>query len=291
MKKILLFFCLCLFLGSHSSTLRAQKTFQKIYQHDLSNQAYNILSHSDGGYAYIGIVEIQGASSEVLLTKLDCEGQLQWSRKYGVSSSINNVFTDIVEADNGDLVFAHNTGTFQDYDIKVVRVDAQSGESIWKRRIGGNRDDLAHDLTMTNDGQFVICGTTNSYGTDTNGSLSFRDAYLFKLDADGELLWSQTYGNNGAIENAYAITSLANGELLLTGRFIVDETFYTFLLKTDAQGEPQLFKGYGAANHRTYGYAIMETSDGDYLISGSTTIAKNNFQDMPDVFLLKTDSA
>jgi len=81
-----------------------QSTFQKIYDYDQSNQAYNIASLSDGSYAYLSIVDEPNGTRQVMLTKLDCAANVEWAKKYGASSSLNNVFAGIEEADNGEQI-------------------------------------------------------------------------------------------------------------------------------------------------------------------------------------------
>jgi hypothetical protein len=71
----------------------------------------------------------------------------------------------------------------------VVRVTS-SGDTVWTRRLGGNSIDAAKSVHETEDG-FIIGGQTRSYGAGND------DFYLVKLDADGELLWSRTYGGSG----------------------------------------------------------------------------------------------
>ena len=76
----------------------------------------------------------------------------------------------------------------------------------------------------------------------------------------------------------------------MTGRYLVGGTFYAFLMKTDADGNPEFIKGYGAPNHRTYGYGLTATPDfSNIAITGSTTIDKVDFSSFADPFLIKTD--
>lgn len=281
----MIFLCLCT-----SSVLNAQVSFYKIYLNDeQDSEVFDIKPLSDGGYMMAGIAD-NGGNSQISLTNLSCDGTVKWAKNYGNSSTINNTFCQIIEADNGDIVFVNNVGSYQNYDIVVARI-APDGTALWKKRYGGNRDDGGRAIAQTPDGHFVITGSTNSYGTDNSGSLSYTDVYFMKVDGNnGDILWTKTYGNNQAIEGGYAMTIDVEGNLYSTGRFLVGGTFYCYILKTDGDGNVLLFKGFGAPNHRTYGYDIKVSDNGDIALTGSTTIAKIDHTSPPDVFLIKTNS-
>ena len=266
----------------------AQSTFQKIYDYSESNQPYSIVSLSDGSYAYLSIVDEPNGTREVMLTKLDCSANIEWAKKYGLSSSLNNVFAGIVEADNGDIVFAYNVGDFQNYDIIVGRIQ-KNGTSVWKKTYGGNRDDQGLDLIQTSDGDFVVVGKTNSWGTDVSGLLSRTDVYVFKIDSNGDILWTQTYGTQGATDDAYAVVEDTDGSLVITGRVFYEGYFRCLLMKTDAMGNEIFNHGFGKFDHTARGFDVKVTSDDKYIITGSTTIAKDNFTSLPDPFIIKTD--
>ena len=271
-----------------SNVLLGQSTFQKIYDYSESNQPYSIASLSDGSYAYLSIVDETNGTRQVMLTKLDCTGNIEWAKKYGASSSLNNVFGGIIEADNGDIVFVYNVGDFQNYNLITGRIQ-QDGTSVWKKTYGGNRNDKGLDLIQTSDGNFVIVGATNSWGTDVSGLLSRLDVYMLKINGDGDILWTQTYGTQGATDDAYAVVEDTDGSLVITGRVFYEGYFRCLLMKTDATGNVIFNHGFGKFDHTARGFDVKVTSDNKYLITGSTTIAEDNFTSLPDPFLIKTD--
>ena len=287
MKNLRLAFVFNVILFACNS-LFAQVSFYKVYLNDeLDSEVFDIKALSDGGYAMVGITDNNGFS-EVALTKLSCDGNVEWAKTFGNSSTINNVFNNITEADNGDIVFVNNVGSYQNYNILIARI-SPDGTTVWKQRYGGNRDDIGRAIVSTPDGHFVITGSTNSFGTDS-GSFSYYDVYFLKIDGNtGDIIWSKTFGNASAIDEGFALQIDAMGNLYSTGRFLVGGTFYTYILKMDGDGNVTLFKGFGAPNHRTYGYDIKVAGNGDILITGSTTIAKIDHTSPPDVFLIKTD--
>jgi len=289
MKKVslcTLFLASFLFFGQLSMAQRI--TFQKIYEKPLASQAFNITATKDGGYAFIGISDSSGSSQQITLTKISCAGEVEWVKKLGISSTINNVFPGIVDTKEGDLLIASNIGQFNAYRLSVARI-GYDGVTKWQKLLNVSGNNFVQSVVQTKDGGFVLAGASGSYGTDVNNF--WDDVYLMKLNDSGTVLWTKTYGNPGDYNEANAVKEDSFGNLILTGRYIVGGTFYAMILKTDINGDLKFMKGYGAPNHRTYAYDIIETKDKlGYVITGATTINKTFFNDYPDVFLLKTDT-
>ena len=297
MKSIWIPLLTCLLSLSVVGLVNAQAPFQKVYNNgDESAQALNITATSDGGFAFIGIVDIAGAASELTVTKLDCRGDVEWVKILGPSSTVNNIFPSIREDDQGRIWFGGNVGTFQNYDGVIGRLDAD-GNLEKAIRIGNpGRNDQIYGIALDGRGNLYATGSTNSWGSDKSGSTSYTDVLTMRLDTAMNVLWARTLGNPQAIDNGFSIAVDSSGYPISTGRFIVpnaagDGTFFSYYLRMDPDGNVMAFKGFGEYDvpHRTYGYGVTATSDGAILLSGSTTILKDNHQSMPDVYLIKTD--
>jgi hypothetical protein len=94
-------------------------------------------------------------------------------------------------------------------DMWVVKTDSL-GDSLWSCTLGGSDLDEAWSVIETDDGDYLIAGMTMSYGAGSN------DMWLVKISADGDSLWSRTYGG-AASDGAYDVIQDSAGDYILAG--------------------------------------------------------------------------
>ncbi len=138
------------------------------------------------------------------------------------------------------------------------------------------------DVIQTGDGGFVITGATDiAAGSD-------KDAYLLKININGDALWAKTYGGIG-IEGANAIEPANDGGFIITGYCTnsVSGLSDVYLVRTDSVGDTLWTRTFGGAMSAV-GYDIQQTADSGYIITGQANFSGT---DTSDVLLIKTNSA
>lgn len=283
---------LVLFCSFIAAFAMAQPPFQKVYDNgQASSQALAATSTPDGGSAFIGIIEIPGAASEVMVTKLTCAGDVEWVKILGASSTVDNVFPGITSDEQGRIWFASNIGTYQNYD-GILGTLSKDGDLLQAVRLGKpGRNDQLFGLVLDSLGHVYVTGATNSWGSDKSGSTSYTDVFMACLDTSLNMVWARTLGNAQNIDTGFGIDLDSESRPIATGRFIVNGTFFGFCLRLTPDGSIDLFKGFGESlvPHRTYGYGISSTKGGHILLTGSTTLNKQDHQSLADVYLIKLD--
>ena len=164
----------------------------------------------------------------------------------------------------------------------------------WSVTLGGGGDDFAHAVALSGDGGYVIAGETRSSGAGS------QDGLLVKLDADGTEVWSRTYGGPER-DIVYAVQKTSGGGYVLAG-----ETHSAaaasggdlWLIKTDSEGQVEWQRSYGnreeteqeeteplfaAAATSDAAHAVRQTSDGGYIVAGSSAGASGT-----SIWLLRT---
>lgn len=293
--RIFLFTIILLIINQGiAQSIRFQKTYgpQAFVPGSKNNEAsfYDVETLSDDGFVTLGFLTdtLTPQHSEGFISRYDCTGRVLWTKTLGASGAPTNTNAGIVETPEGDIVFSFNLGTgFFRASILAGRI-SKSGQVMWMKRIGNNTE-FGRDLVQTPDGGFVIVGNTAFHGTDNTAA----DIYMLKLDANGSILWSKTFGNPaGTYDEAYAVKLDSKTNLIVTGRCIADATFQAFILKADPNGNPIAFKTYGYNNQRTNAFDLLVDAQDNYLITGFTTILESDHTSSEsDPFLIKVDSA
>jgi hypothetical protein len=163
---------------------------------------------SDGGYIVAGYTDGIGQSFyDVLLVKINSAGVVQWKKTYG-GSSFDFAYTVQQTTDNGFIIGA-TTNSFGagNWDAYLIKTDA-NGNLTWSKTYGLSGEDRAQSARQTADGGYIMCGRSSSFG------LGSFDAVLYKTDANGNLLWTRSYGGSGDDQGFYAREYSTNNYVL-----------------------------------------------------------------------------
>lgn len=98
----------------------------------------------------------------------------------------------------------------------VMRVSAQ-GHVLWRRLLGGSGDDIFTTVVETPDGGCLAMGTTTSSGGDIRSARGGVDAWIVRLDAGGETVWSKNLGGSSDDE-LLALLVNEDGSYFVCGR-------------------------------------------------------------------------
>ncbi|MFZ5945608.1 MAG: hypothetical protein ACOYVD_16050 [Bacillota bacterium] len=174
----------------------------------------------------------------------------------------------------------------EDWSLAYIFKTDAAGNKLWDKYFGQEKNNFytrASDLRETADGGFIVTGqyttSVDSFGTE-NPKVS---AFLLKLDAAGNTQWEQYY----VYENQNADSSTLGNKLQITadGGYLIAGTYSTtssdffgqesettskaVLIKTDDKGNQQWIKGYSSDKEKNAGYAVLQVSDGGYILLGS----------------------
>ena len=153
--------------------------------------------------------------------------------------------------------------------------------TTFQKTYGGTSDEYGYATEQLSDGGYIMCGRTISFG------VGGFDNYLIRLNANGDTLWTKTYGNTG-YDEAQSIKQTSDGGFIMVGQTAtVDYAGDVYLVKTDANGVLVWSTAFGSAAKSDFGYSVRQTSDGGYIIAGLTNSTGAGLR---DVLLLKTNS-
>ena len=165
--------------------------WQKTYGGSFSDSANYIQQTSDGGYAIAAGTTSYGAGGvDILILKLDANGEMIWQKTYGGSGE--DTARSIQQTSDGGYIVSGSTSSFGAgiYDVWILKLNS-NGDVVWQKTYGGSSSEFALSAQQISDGGYIIAAYTLSYGA---GGV---DILILKLDANGEVIWQKTYGGSG----------------------------------------------------------------------------------------------
>lgn len=163
----------------------------------------------DGNVLLAGIIESNSTNGDILLTLRDPDGSRIWATRLN-KSNYQTPRGLWALSDGGFLIVGTTSnGSFGGEDIILIKTDG-TGNVLWAKDYGGIQEDRGFSVLETSNGNIMIAGTTISFGSGE------RDAYLIQTDADGNMLWSRTYGG-AEHDNFFNIQPGPGNTFVLTG--------------------------------------------------------------------------
>jgi len=246
------------------------------------DEGYSVQQTSDGGYIIVGQTHSFGASSgDIFLIKTDVNGEILWIKAYGGTNSDDG--RSVQQTSGGGYIVVGFTGPLSQNknDVYLIRTDL-NGDTIWTKTYGGTGDDVGYSVLQTSEGGYIVTGHTSSLGAGG------ADVWLLRIDADGDTLWTKTYGGSS---NDYgeSVQQTSDGGYVIVGwsySFSMSDYAKVYLVKTDENGDVIWTRTYGGVNY-VYGRSVQQAMDGGYIVTGNILVLEDS---EADVYLLKTGS-
>ena len=278
--------------------------WEKSFGFSGSDQAFDIMQTSDGGYFTTGFLDVTASGGagnvgkpsgtnegfinpkhgvgEFWCHKLDANGTIVWSRYFGGTNNDRSYST--LETNDNNFIIAGSsesddfdvTNSQGSYDFWVVKM-SNTGDLIWQKSYGGSGIEIGYDITKTNDGNYLVVGDTRSTDGNISNLKGSADFWIIKIsDTDGSLLWERTYGGTD-FESARGVTPLQDGGFAVVGsaksnNVDVNSNYGQndfWVIKITDTGNLTWEKNFGGSQ-LDIAFAIVETNDKKLVIAGST---------------------
>jgi len=279
-KSIFLTVLLAAFFVSAATAGPGDTLWTRLYGGTGSEQGYSVQQTQDGGYIITGYAMINW-NYDVYLVKTDAQGDTTWTRTFGGTSVEQG--EDVQQTSDGGYIIAGYTSSYGagSMDFYLVKTDA-SGNQEWSQTYGGSALDWAFSVQQTQDGGFIVTGSTQSYGAGSH------DIWLIKTDASGNQEWNRTFGGS-EYDHGNSVLQTSDGGYIIAGVTLsYGAGSYDFwLIKTDASGTEEWNYTFGGTED-DQGNSVQQTVDGGYIIAGHTnSYGAGDY----DVYLVKTDGS
>lgn len=250
-------------------------------------------------------ITFKGGNADGALIKLSpVDGSIQWIKQFGgaadevlidtAQDNNNNYYLTgyfmgagayALDADPGPGVYPLSvTSTLANRDIFIIKLDA-AGDFVWAKQMstptGAANDDVS-SIEVDDNGNIYLAGSyvyvdfDPGAGTEIHTATGNSDAFIVKLDTDGNFIWVKTLDgtSNKKIMN---MDLDAAGNVYVTGRFqgTIDldpdavntdikttaGNYDTFVAKYDANGNYIWGVNYGSTSSDTPEKILVNGSD------------------------------
>ena len=245
---------------------------------DTLDGANSILQTSDGGYFITNHTEGYGAGDcDAWMCKTDSAGSILWNQTYGCPE--DDLGLDAMETSDHFLVTCGVARTIDPSGDVFLAKYTLTGDVVWIKNYGGPGGQDGLRIRECSDGGYIVAGDNIE---SVNGPV---DIFVFKTDADGNLLWSENYGGPGE-EHTLGLYPATDGGFIICGS---SSSFGSgdndaYVLKIDENGLQQWSRNYGGLL-QDEAMGIVSSDDGGYAVTGFT----KSFGFPLAGFLIKTD--
>ncbi len=204
------------------------KEWSRFFGGSFTDTPYNVVETDDNNYVVVGSsdsddVDIKNnkGTYDFWVVKISNEGDLLWEKSFG-GSQIDEAW-GIVSSNDGNYIIAGDTrSNDQDItenagasDILIIKISTE-GDLIWQKTLGGTSFDACRSISKTNDGGFLIAGSTRSLDGDLSQNNGQNDALVAKLNENGDLEWQKTIGGSN-VDLAFDLVELIDGSIIAVG--------------------------------------------------------------------------
>jgi len=252
-------------------------TWKETFGGSYHDEGKDVVQSADGGYVITGYTQsTSGGQLDVFLLKTNSIGNLTWGKSFNVPGEQEGYDVD-PSSDGGFIIAGHSKASVNaQKDVFMIKTNS-SGNGEWSKTYGTPFHEEGFAVEQTNDGGFVVAGST----TTSSGN---KNTFLVKTNNTGVLAWSFAYGGTG-VEEGRSLRECTDGGFIMSGYTTSFGNMHDlYLVKTNAAGSHEWSKAYGGSN-QDQGYDVVQSATGYVAVGSTGSSGAGNF----DLYVLKTD--
>ena len=243
------------------------------------------------------------------IIKVDAAGELLWKKSLGYSGHDHaynviatqdggyffNGFLDVTASNGfGNSGKSSQAGRHGVGEFWCHKVDTH-GNIQWQRYFGGTNNDKSYDAIETQEGNFLVVGTSESDDLDVKNPKGSYDIWVVMISPTGEMLWENSYGGS-LVDEASKVIQDFNGNYRIIGNTHSEDMDVSnpkgmsdaWQITLDPMGKLIESHNYGGSEFDK-GTAIAEGTGGSLFITGFSRSLDGDFRENMgenDIFLL-----
>ncbi|KAA6437069.1 DNRLRE domain-containing protein [Dyadobacter flavalbus] len=174
----------------------------------------SVINTPDGSYQLGGL-----SPSGIWLVNVTAEGNVKSEVNLGKYDNIS--VTTLQPTNDGGYILGGNTldpnEPVRIVDYRAIKIKS-NGTVAWDKTFGGSNDDQLKRVIQTNDGGYMLAGSSFSVksGDRSEDSKGHYDYWIVKLDKNGSKQWDKSLGGSDS-DALNSIVQLADGSYMVGG--------------------------------------------------------------------------
>lgn len=202
-------------------------------------------------------------------------------------------YSGSIEATDGEGGSTSSSFSFTTYENGA----GESGSVIWQKTYGGSGNDDAYTICALPDGGYVVAGSSDSPDGDISNPIGNKDAWIIKLNEEGEIVWETTIGGSNN-DTVHDIQPTADGGFIVGAFSSSDDIDINsnqgmrdyWIVKLSASGSIEWSVNPGSSSDEIL-ESIIQTSQGEYIAVGFTLSDDLVSGDKADAWIVKIDQS
>jgi hypothetical protein len=257
--------------------------FKILYNHEDTEWTlfpWSILELDDG--FIFGGMYYESFVADIAMFKTDEYGNIEWYKIFDLGG--NDLSRSLCITDDDGYFLTGSTSAYQSGAFYMLKTDSE-GNKQWDNIFDGAKSEytVAKGCHQTDDGGYIMCGATKSYGVGNN------DLWIVKADSSGNMEWNKTFGGSGN-DRCYSMGATDdNGYVFCVSKDIgssSDTMGDVWLIKTDDIGNAD-WKFLIEKEGIQHPSSMIITENGEYVVSGRTGDMNSK---SADAFIVKVSS-
>ncbi|TXG36896.1 hypothetical protein [Seonamhaeicola maritimus] len=189
---------------------------------------FDVVQTNDNGYILIGSsdsddvdIKTNKGSYDFWVIKISETGALIWEKSFGgsqtdearaITKTNDGNYLIVGDTRSNDIDVSANNGAADFWVIKI----SPDGNLIWEKTFGGSSFDASRSVSKTQDGGFIICGSSRSANKNLTNNNGQNDAWVIKIDSSSKIEWQKSIGGSD-IDLAYDAIELNDKSVIIVG--------------------------------------------------------------------------
>jgi uncharacterized delta-60 repeat protein len=199
--------------------------WQRSLRNVLGDYGRSVDTDSSGNVYIAGYGVNYGESNNIIITKYNSSGTIQWQRKL-VTSTSEQAWSIAIDS-SGNSYFAGVAANSGTYDIQVAKYNS-SGTIQFQRILGGFGQTDGHAIVLDSANNFYVCGSTYL-------SARFR-IQIAKYNSSGTIQWQRKLGSSSANSTGFSIAVDSTDNLYVLGQTGVSGSTDFLIAKLPSDG-------------------------------------------------------